>query len=259
MEEKISVLDKSPVIGVNQEVLLTELPPKPDWFDEELKKIGLRDGQPLFRIVDGQRETHFRAGRQRIKHLLMDGNRPCFIPVVKQVFYRENKETKERITYSSLKEAEEDSDENLLETIFVTNLVQIKEVGKPCWVIETYISPDEIGEKDWNENRFKFLYKSGIYQKVDLLGEFPKEGMYVYCFPVLDKYGNARSPSQIDIDECKKRLKLVESDKKTLSHVLQEMANREQEFERKQIERITDNVFQYFGLSMRKFYGAAIG
>lgn len=40
-----------------------QLPAKPGWFDRELEAIAAYHGKPMFRCVDGQRETVFRNGK----------------------------------------------------------------------------------------------------------------------------------------------------------------------------------------------------
>jgi len=49
------------------------LPPKPVWFDKELAEVYTHDGKPMFRVVNGQTETHFFNGKPNdIKHWDID-------------------------------------------------------------------------------------------------------------------------------------------------------------------------------------------
>jgi hypothetical protein len=246
------------IAGIPKDKFYFELPPKPDWFEEELKSIGNINGKPLFRVVDGQREQVFRCGKFRVKHLLTNNGFPCFIPVVDTYYFKKYKNSNEIKRYPSREEAIKDKNEELEDEVEFTSNVEVRQIGRPCWVIETYISPTEINEEVWNNNRFQFLKKNGIDQLIDVLGEFPRDGMYVYCFSIVDENGNARSPGQADIEECRKRLQLSQLDKKSLEQRIKEFHQREREFEEKQIQRISDNVVQFFGLSYKKFFNAEI-
>jgi hypothetical protein len=48
---------------------MTQLPPKPDWFNGKLAEVHTHYGKPFFRVVDGTRETEFLNDNPRsIKH-----------------------------------------------------------------------------------------------------------------------------------------------------------------------------------------------
>lgn len=109
----------------------------------------------------------------------------------------------------------------------------------------------EIDYDAWQANRFQYLEKHGVSQRIDVLGEFPRDGWYIACFDVLDEQGNACSPSDKTLDECRKRLKMVEADTKTIEQVLKESDERRDLFEQKQLERLNEQVFDYFGIAAK--------
>jgi hypothetical protein len=64
---------------------MSNLPPKPDWFDARLAEVHTHFGRPFFRVVDGTKETEFLNDNPRsIKHWdLVEGKgrvgRECWV------------------------------------------------------------------------------------------------------------------------------------------------------------------------------------
>jgi hypothetical protein len=250
---------KQTVVAVKPETLLVPLPEKPSWFDKELAKVATRDGRPVFKIVDGQRELKWRNGKRDIKHLLQHDEVPAYLPVVRQVFRRMDTKTWKPKYYSTKEAAQADPQTSLERDISWTNVVSTRAVGRACWIVEVYVSPEELGYENWQAGRYADLQVKGVYQKVDLLGPFPRDGYYVYCFSVLDEDGNAISPNQKTIEECQKRWKQMLGESNTsLEEEILGYDKREEEFEKKEVARISDNVYQFHGIAARTmFHGAA--
>jgi hypothetical protein len=249
---------KDSVIAIKPEILLVELPPVPDWFERELSQVGQRNGHPMFRIVDGQRETKFRNGKWDVKHLLQHDNVPAYVPVVRQVFRRKNKTTGEYQHFSTFQQAQEDQNAELGELEY-TNLISVRGVGRACWVVEVYIDPDELGYEAWEASRYADLQTNGVVRRVDMFGPFPREGMYMYCFSVVDEEGDAISPNRRTIEECQRRWHQVTTESATLEQTLLDVQDREEKFQRKQISRISDNFYQYHGVAARRLHHGVTG
>lgn len=248
-------------LAVKPETLLVPLPPKPEWFERELAKIATRNGKPVFKIVDGQREMRWRNGKMDVKHLLQHDNVPAYVPVVRQIFRRMDTATWKPKYYTSKEAAEADPQESLEKEITWTNVVSTRAVGRACWVIEVYVDPDELGGPlAWELHRYADLEKHGVVQKVDILGPFPKDGMYMYCFSVVDSEGNAISPNERTLEECKKRWRQIEKGSDpSLEESIMLHDEREAKFEQKEVARLADNVYQFHGIAARtKMHGTKV-
>lgn len=248
------------MVGINEESLMVELPPVPEWFRKELAQIATRDGRPMFKIVDGQRELTYRNGKTDVKHLLQSDGVPCYVPVVTQVFRRWNWQTRQFHKYRSRAAAAADATPGLqsLDRMQFTNHITVRGVGRPCWIIEVYVSPSEIGFDDWQKMRYDYLPVKGVMQKVDLLGEYPREGKYIYCLSVLNEQGEAISPHQGYIDELKKRWLVVLDDSRSLEQSIVDHQDSLAEFEFKQHRRLTENFYQFHGIAARRLHNAEI-
>lgn len=247
------------VLAVKPETLMVQLPSVPDWFRRELSQVATRNGKPVFKLVDGQRELKWRNGKMDVKHLLLHNEVPAYVPVIRQVF-RRLKDNGDWKLYPSWQSAKDDVAEGINEDIEFTNKVSTRAVGRACWIVEVYIDPDEFGYQNWEENRYADLQVHGVYQKVDVMGPFPQDGFYVYCFSVIDEDGNAIPPNQGTIDECKKRWRQMLSDEASLEQSIKDHEAKVARFEQKEAERISDSIFQFHGdLGMKKFYHGAVG
>lgn len=247
------------VLAVKPETLLVPLPPVPYWFQRELSQVAKRNDKPVFKLVDGQRELKWRNGKMDVKHLLQHEQVPAYVPVIRQAFRRTDASGKHTM-YSSWQAAKDDTSPDLSEHIEFSNLVSTRAVGQACWVVEVYVDPDELGYENWLEHRYADLQVNGVHQKVDILGPFPRDGYYVYSFPVLDDEGNAIAPNQGTIDECKRRWKAMQGSPESLEQAIKEHDEKIALFEKKEVERISDNIFQFHGdLGMKKFYHGAVG
>lgn len=226
---------------------MVDLPPVPDRVRREISEIATRDGRPMFRIVDGQRELKWRNGKYDVKHLLQHQNVPAYVPVATQIFRRAYKEPLPGdIThklYPTRASASADTDDRLDADIEFTTHVSTRAVGRACWIVEVYVSPDEIGYKEWEANRYADLQKHGVVRRVDVLGPFPREGMYMFCFPVLDSEGKAIAPNQQTIDECKRLWRIAEGGQQSVEQAVRDHEERIRKFEQKEVERLADNIY----------------
>lgn len=246
------------VAAVKPEALLVELPHVPDWFMRELAQVATRNGRPVFRLVDGQRETKWRNGKTDVKHLLQHEQVPAYVPVIRQVFRRKNPETGKYSYYPTHKLAVADNADGLSKEIDYTNMISVRGVGRACWIIEVYIDPSEVDALAWEKQRFADLQVHGVLRKVDVLGPYPREGTYVYGFSVIDEEGNAISPNQRTLDECKKRWRTIIADTSTVQDNINAVESGMAEFEKKQVTRIADNFYQYQGISAKRLHHGAI-
>lgn len=245
-------------IAVKPETLLVQLPAKPEWFDQELARVATMQGKPVFKVVDGQRELHWRRGKWDVKHLLQDEKFPPYIPVVSQVFRRLDTLSGTYKLYASRQSAEADDLPTLEKEVDWANTVSTRAVGRAAWIVEVYISPEELGYDNWMAGRYADLPVHGVIQKVDLLGEFPRDGMYVYCFSVVDDEGNAIAPNRKTIEECKRRWQIMQGDNSTLEQELKRIAERDERAKAKQIARISDNFYQFHGISARRLHHGVV-
>lgn len=242
------------MLAVKPETLLVDLPPVPDWFRQELSRVGTKEGKPMFRIVDGQRELKWRNGKMDIKHLLQHDSVPAYVPVVRQLFRRKDTATGDYVLYTSRQQAEADTKATLEKEVDFTNMVQVRAVGRSCWIIEAYISPDEVGHAAWDQCRYADLQTNGVVRRVDVLGPFPREGMYVYCFSVLDEDGKAIAPNQRTLEECKRRWQVINSPQQSVEQAVRDYEDRQAKFEANEVKRIADNIYQYHGISAKRWH-----
>jgi hypothetical protein len=251
-------MSKDYVTAIEPSALRMPLPPIPSGFERELANVGSMHGKPMFKIVDGQTEMHFRRGKMDIKHLLQNENFPCYVPVVREAFRRQIEGTDNYKRYGTAAAAVADTAIGL-GAPEVARIVSTKAVGRACWIIEVYVTPEEIGEASWNAERYAMLAKSGVPTKIDVLGEFPRDGMYVYCFSVLGEDGEAIAPNDNTLMECKKRWQAINSETPaTAADEATLLEDKMEAFEKRQTARIADSFYQYHGISARRPFGAEI-
>lgn len=213
----------------------------------------------MFRIVDGSREMCFRNGKQDIKHLYSTGEFSMYVPVLKQIFRRWDKKYSKYRYYKSAEEAKADTDKHVEADVFGTVLSEVRAIGWPCYVIEVYIPAESYGTYDeWQSQRYEYLEKNGILQKVDVLGPYPADGKYVFCIPVLDKDGRACEPRQEHLDEVRKRLKFAQQPEQ-LEVSIKNWHEREARLHEESAARMADNLYQYHGLAMRRVHHGVVG
>lgn len=246
------------VVAVKPETLLVSLPSKPDWFDKELAQVATKNGRPVFKIVDGQRELKWRNGKMDIKHLLQHESIPAYVPVIRQVFRRMDTATWKPKYYTSREAAERDTQESLEPEVKWANIVSTRAVGRACWVIEVLVTAEELGYENWEAMRYSDLEIHGVARKVDILGPFPKDGMYIYAFSVVDEDGNAIAPHRGIIEECKKRWKAICEPSKSLEQELADYDYREKKFEEREVARIADSFYQFHGIAARRAHDGVV-
>jgi hypothetical protein len=152
-------------------------PSRPHWFDRELVSIaGLnRHGKPNLQLVWGGTQVSDKAEDTRLKYHAGWSARE-----VKGWRYRQGEEW----IFT------EDID-NLDPSIMVFPDTHQEQLGVPRWIIERWVSPEELEE----ENRFQVRKEFRETQKV--LRDFPREGVYDAYFVVENLQGKFR---QVDND-----------------------------------------------------------
>lgn len=226
---------------------LTTLPSIPDGFINRLSALETYGGKPMFRLVDGLRELKWRNGKWDVKHLMQNNGKPCYVKVSKTRFRRKFHGSDKFLIFRSQTEAKAAKVAGLSTVIEHATKEYTVPVGRPCWVVEVYISPDNICFDTWQANRFDYLEKNGISQKIDILGEYPRDGYYAACFDVVDDEGNAVSPSERTLDECRRRFQLASGDTRTVEDAIQGSHAAIKQFEQKTLERMNEQVFDYYG------------
>lgn len=238
-------------LPLDESYLLQQLPDVPPWFRDELSRVATRNGHPVFRLVDGLRERKWRNGKWDIKHLLQIDADPPFPPyqhIYRMRFRRKHVETGEERRYLTWAEADAEADPGYQTEIesAVVNL-GVMAIGRPCWIVEVYVAPEEVDEATWESQRYDMLEKHGIVQKIDLLGPFPRDGYYMACFDVV-RDGIAISPNQGTIDECKRRWRIATTDTETVEQAIQGAEAEINLFEKTQLQRLNDGFFQHHGI-----------
>lgn len=239
-----------------ESILRHPLPPVPDWFRDALAKVATRNGMPMFRLVDGLHELTFRNGKMDVKHLLKS---VCYVPVAKTRYRRTFHGSDKFLIFRTHQEAKNAKVDGLSTVIESATINSVAAVGRACWIVEVYESPEEIDYDSWQALRYDYLEKSGVTQKIDLLGEYPRDGRYIACFDVVDSDGNAVSPSDKTIEECKRRYKLAMGDTRTAEEAIQGSNADIEKAEQKQIDRLNENFFQYAGITENRARGGVVG
>lgn len=246
------------MIALPEEALRPPLPAMPEWFPRALENISRHGEKPLFRVVNGLTELHFRRGKWTLKHLLQHDGIPCYFPVVKTRYRRKNVKTGAYEMYTTFEAAKKAKDHDLSIDIETATIATKLPVGRACWVVEVYVKPEEIDALAWEANRFGMAEKNRIAQKIDFLGPFPTEGYYIACFDVVDADGTPVSPSDKTLEECKRRLRSAENDSRSLEACIQGAIKDSAEFEKKELERLNDNFYQWAGITANRGKGGVI-
>ncbi len=249
-----------PSLGtINEAPRLVELPPKPEWFDDALADIERLNGVPLFKCVDGQRELMWRNGEMQIKHFLQTDDQACFARIERQYYLRKNAKTGEYHEYLTAAQAAADKTLHLFLLIEPRISVEVRMVGKPCWIIETYIPPEDIPRKVWDELRWQKYTKDGKEQFFDVFGEYPSEGKYIHCLDIVGDDGEAIEPNRRVIDSLKQRLWEYQKDTRALEQRIKDDMERERLFNEKQAAQMVDNFYQARGIAAySQFHNVAV-
>lgn len=240
------------------EVRLIDLPPIPVWFSRELENIERVNGKPLFKIVDGQREMAFRNGKMDVKYLLQSDGVPCYIRIPRVRFRRKNAKG-EFTYYPTYEAAEADKTKGLFKLIERGEKTEVRAVGRPCYVIEAYNSPAEISYDAWSSLRYQWWENAfGVVEKIDVLGEYPTDGRYIFCLDVIDSEGNAIAPHRGIIEDLKRRKWEFENDRRSYEQAVKDAEEAQARFERKAQLQIIDNFYQEEGISAKRLEFGAV-
>lgn len=247
------------IFELKPEILRQPLPRMPEWFPKALENIATHHNKPFFRVVNGLTETRFLNGNpHHLKHLLHSAP---YVDVIHEQFRRSLKNGGYK-HYPTWEKAKNDADSSVIPLTEKKAERQMKKYrqpnGRPCWVIEVYQSPDELDAKQWEALRYSFMPKNGVIQKIDMFGEYPSEGRYVYLMSVLDNEGNAISPHQGIIDLLTAGYKARISDTRTYEQILKEDEYNSEMFEEKQKQRLTQHFYDIHGISTKRIKGGVI-
>lgn len=163
-----------------------ERPSKPSDFDEKLKEIGgvNRHGQPNLRLVWGCEAKSDTLEGDHLKYF-------CGYSPTKVAGYRYTKDGQVHFVTNI---------DNLDPSIMVFPEVRQEAVGLPRWVIEKWVSPEELERR----GRFKSRFAEGDIAPT--LREFPREGVYEPFFIVQTEDGKYRKLDAAVLDFVKLRL-----------------------------------------------------
>lgn len=242
---------------ITEESLLHPLPYVSPAFLRDLAQIATYGDKPLFRLVDGLREQKWRNGKMDVKHLFTAAGsyKKVFSTRYRRKFWASNK----FLIFRSYDEAQTANVKGLTKTIEVATKEFVIGIGRPCWIVEVYVKPEEICYDTWVRQRYQMLEKNGVVQKIDQLGPYPVDGLYIACFDVIDSEGNAVSPSERTLDECRRRLRLATEDTETVEMAIQGAHNDVQRFEAKQLERMNDEFQQHAGITATRARAGVVG
>lgn len=190
-------------------------PPVPDYFKEELERMGgfNRYGEPNLQLHWGQSYEEFRLGKVGL--LYRDGQIPAVKHerryLVKQIgeevkresfvnFQTGQIEIKETKIPVLAKEPIRDKPQVIpAGWFYLEDKPEYELIGKPCWFIAHWASPETLGPKEvWEMNRFDWYYDEEqegdsnftLDQEVwmDFLGPFPSRGRHESFLIVTEKY-----------------------------------------------------------------------
>jgi hypothetical protein len=246
--------------AVPPEALRFDIPSKPDWFDRELANcVELYKGLPMFQCVNGMKE---RAWMDSDTSFLKYRNTDLeVVPVVMTYFTRFDAKLKKHRRYSTRELAAQDQDPNLGTLIIEATAIDVRWVGRPCWIIEVFVDSSYLGtQAEWEAHRYDMMEdRHRTIRKIDLLGEYPKEGQYKYAFSLVDDSGQAVTPARSHIEEAKKLYYLAKNDTRTLQQRILDDQARIEKLDQQTKDRIVERFGQYSSLTMKKIRGAAIG
>ena len=248
-------------MNIPEQALLIDLPPVSDQFLKDLAGIATHRGKPLFRLVHGQKEQIFRNGEWDVKHILHSEHMNCYIKVETTVYRRKNVRTQDYRYYSSMTSAKADDGPNLSKLVEMSTGERIRAIGKPCWIVEAYQPAEEIDFNSWQKLRYDFLPtgQAGLSQKIDLLGEYPSEGRYIWCFDVVGDDGETISPNERTLNECRRRYRNRLSETQTVEQAIQCDENAARRFEERAVEKMNENFMQWAGITANRARGGVVG
>ncbi len=243
--------------AIPAEAIRHELPVKPDWFDGELANcVPNYNSMAMFRCVDGTKEMMSLDGKQIPKH--RNPNLEA-VPIKYTYWTRFHQKSQKHIKYASERLALEDTQKGLGKPAEQIKF-ETRYIGRPCHIIEVYQEPNSLPPYDqWEEQRYEWLTdEKGVTRKVDLLGEYPANGRYIYCFPLLNENGEAMEPNRSHIEEAKSRYNMAVNDKRSPNERIQDDFARIQKLDNKVKLRYLEQLEELSPLTLKKIEGAEV-
>jgi hypothetical protein len=209
-------------------------------YQKELTVLGGLNpyGQPNLRFVWGQSEKRFYRGKWRTRYT--DDRIPP-VQTITDCRVRTVDGQKEVKVYRNVDEALDDTDFGGV----YWQRHEYEWIGKPLWIVEQWWPIELYGDtrETWESRRYKDVddFELGHCPRLDMIGEFPSEGVYDWVFSVGKHVGNTEEglavfdyrPISDDIMEDVKR-RLREREK---APIVADAAQIEQELRDANVER----------------------
>lgn len=164
--------------------------PKPEWFDNELLKIGgyVAGGNkiPKYRVVWGMTEKQYAMGGMHLKYISIIDT----IQTTKGYNVINTKTGKKKFLHAgaAIHEYGENFDQNVKPGELLAPVIteEIREIGLPLWVAEYFMEPEGFGSKrEWDNNRWMTNPENAKHY-IDVLGPYPSQGAYLEWFQLFD-------------------------------------------------------------------------
>lgn len=196
--DNVDVWDAKEVVFGVDEQSWTELPPIPEWFNERLLEIGgTCDDTPNLRVVSGldPEVKEFYGGRWWMKYAFKD-------ETINSYTVWHKPDGSKRILSNKEAEVLGKSKKKYQGILIPVVDRQVIEYGIPRYFLEFYKPPEMFGSAEaWESIRYDF---DDAGKSVDLMGEFPHNGMYTTWFcieePVVEN-GKIVSTKFRELDE----------------------------------------------------------
>lgn len=230
------------VTGKQFSALRRGIPHKPDWFDRELALLASLEGQPFYRCINPQIELNIYANRSTLKYPFSHPNFGTHLRVVKQFFRRQNIKSRDWKYYKNKDEAKADADSSLNKLVDTYCTIQVEPIPRNCWVIEALVPPSEIRStpEQWEALRWENVRG----ERMDLLGDFPKNGMYIHFMDVVNDEGEPFEPNRALLEILQKKFYLHTNDIRSQSQISIDNLRGYQANQQKQIDLINDAVLE---------------
>lgn len=226
------------------ELEITELPPVPEWFSNSINELaGFCDEKPNIRVISGLHAdaVEWIGGKWWRKYAIRVFDTKEYVE-----WHKPNKDIK----ILSFKEAEIISSSKNFSGILIPKRESIvKEIPIPRYFVEIYRPPEWFGSKtEWEKYRYMFDEELG---KVDIMGEFPENGLYETWFcidePVFDSSGKLIKTKFRNLDETvlafiKAKIQEVLDSGNSMARQVEKIVSISEEQKQKNLALIKENI-----------------
>lgn len=228
----IKVYDSKEATFDNREMSISELPLIPDWFNERLLEIaGESNGFPNLRVVSGLDPDiqEWTGGRWWRKYAFREH-------IVNEYYMWHKPDGTKKILSPKEGEVLRNS-KNLKGIIIPVFDRKVIEYGIPRYFVEYYRLPEYFGtEESWEAVRYD-EDESG--NKVDLMGEFPRQGSYETWFCIeeaIEEDGKITGTKYRELDEVVLELIKFELSKKIGKSAAEQHAENRKEIDEEYLQ-----------------------